>query len=78
MSDITTLDERFAELERRLDNEPAWISTGPEPHHVLRLDTAERLLHVLRTKHAAAFASALSEVMTGQAITVGRPRARRD
>jgi hypothetical protein len=51
-----------------------WVSTGPEPWHELRKETAERLLQVLREKHPAAFASALSEVMTGQPISIGRRR----
>lgn len=53
---------------------PAWVSTGPEPHHALRLETAELVLQCLREKHHEAFAAALSEVMTGEAIAIRRPR----
>jgi hypothetical protein len=58
------------------NNRPAWVSTGPEAHHALRLETAELVLQVLREKHHEAFSAALSEVMTGTPISIKRTRAR--
>lgn len=58
-------------------NGPGWVSTGPEPHHALRLETAELVLQVLRESHQEAFSAALSEVMTGQPIHISKPRAKR-
>jgi hypothetical protein len=76
MYDKTAIDEMLAELERKIDSRPAWVSMGPESHHALRIETAELVLQTMREKHPAAFASALSEVMTGQPITIGRPRSK--
>jgi hypothetical protein len=56
------------------NDRPAWVSTGPEAHHALRLETAELVLQVLREKHREAFAAAVSEVLTGEAIHVSKPR----
>jgi len=53
---------------------PAWVSTGPEAHHALRLETAELVLQCLREKHLEAFSAALSEVMTGTAVSIKRTR----
>lgn len=59
------------------DNGSEWISTGPEPHHALRRETAEAMLQVLRESYKEAFSAALSEVMTGQPIHISKPRAKR-
>jgi len=84
MYDNTAIDEMFgkveqrlADLEQRADNRPAWVSTGPEAHHELRLETAELVLRILREKHREAFSAAVSEALTGQPIHITRPRAPR-
>jgi hypothetical protein len=67
-------DERFDALERRIDDVPTWVSTGPERHHALRLETAELVLRILREKHQEAFSAAVSEALTGQPIKITRAR----
>ena len=68
------VDQKLAELDRKIDNRPAWVSTGPQPQHTLRLETAELVLQVLREKHLEAFSAALSEVMTGTPVSIKRTR----
>lgn len=72
-----TVGERLDALELEVKSRPAWISMGPEPHHALRIETAERVLQLLREHHQEAFSAALSEVMTGQPIHISKPRARK-
>ena len=88
MYDNDQIDKKFARITAELEqlataidlraaNDPVWVSTGPAPHHALRLDTAELVLQCLREKHREAFAAAVSEVLTGEAIHITKRRAKR-